>query len=168
MAGAIDNFLKVSLAVSLLGAAASVGYYYTTYLPARDAQLDRDRKFEAARADLARQADEVRRSAEKRDGEQRQAADREAIQSRYRQCVASAENWYSSTWTAECRKATDNSRKQRTDCLSKSDKSSCDILYPIIEFSSDCKLNGGTGASLNKQLEQSRERCLQESRIGLQ
>jgi hypothetical protein len=42
MPGAADAFFKVSLAVSMLAAAGSAGYYYSIYLPARDSQLDRD------------------------------------------------------------------------------------------------------------------------------
>jgi hypothetical protein len=61
VAGTVDAFLKVSVAASLLLAAGSVGYYHSIYLPGRDAQLDRERKLDAARAEYSRQAEQARR-----------------------------------------------------------------------------------------------------------
>ena len=49
-----------------------------------------------------------------------------------------------------------------------SGKDICDILGPVQEFSTDCKLFGGIGKGLNDQLERNRAQCLQESQLGLQ
>jgi hypothetical protein len=97
MAGPIDAFLKVSVAMSLLGAAGSVSYYYSIYLPARDAKLDHDRISEAARLDYSKQVEQAQLAAEKRDAEEKDTATREA-EGRYRTCIAIAERNYTSSW----------------------------------------------------------------------
>jgi hypothetical protein len=98
MPGAVDAFLKVSLAVTLLAAAGSVGYYYAIYLPARDQQV---------------------------------------------------------------------AQTDRADCLAKGMvKATFDMIHPVADPSPSCALPGGK--VLNDRLQQSRERCLQESRLGLQ
>jgi hypothetical protein len=56
MAGTVDAFLKVSIAASLLLAAGSVGYYYSIYLPKRDAQIDRERLIERSRVEITEKA----------------------------------------------------------------------------------------------------------------
>jgi len=142
MAGPVDAFLKVSIAAAAaLFASASIGYYYVLYLPHRDAQLDRDRRMEAAHADLAKQADFARQAAEKRESEERQAEQRQAVQTRYRICISDVSRNYSESWADECKKASDEAKKKRADCFAKgSGKDMCDILSPVQEFSADCKL----------------------------
>jgi hypothetical protein len=168
MAGPVDAFLKVSISAAALFASVSVGYYYVLYLPQRDAQMDRDRKLDAARSELAKQADLARQATERRASEERQTADREAVQARYRICMSNAERNYSASWTDECKKISDKAKKDRADCLAKGTaRESCDLFYPVKEFSSDCSLPG-IGKSLNDQLERTRARCLQESQLGLQ
>jgi hypothetical protein len=68
MAGPVDAILKLSVTVSLLGAAASVGY-----LPTRDAKLDNERRLEMAHAEIARKVAEERADAGRLAVEQRQA-----------------------------------------------------------------------------------------------
>jgi hypothetical protein len=168
MAGPVDAFLKVSIAAAALFASASVGYYYVHYLPQRDAQLDQNRKLEAARADLAKQADYARQAAEKRASEERQTANREALQARYRLCVSNVERNYSETWAEECRKVSAKAKKDRADCYARggTTKDLCDAINPVKEYSEDCSLPNGK--AINEQLERSRARCLQESQLGLQ
>jgi hypothetical protein len=162
-----------------LGAAGSVGYYYSIYLPARDAQLDRDRKLEAVRAEYSRQAEQARLaaekreaedrlSAEKREAEERQAAAGEAVQLRYRTCIRIAEGNYSATWTQQCKKISDRASKDYKDCLSKGtfDKATCDTLYSERDASPDCALPRTIGTDISDILDKARRAFLDPSRLG--
>jgi hypothetical protein len=178
VAGPVDAFLKLSVAVSLLGAAGSVGYYYSIYLPGRDAQLDRDRKQEAARAEYSRQAEqarlreaEIRSAEEKRETEERQAAALEAVQLRYRGCVRSAEDNYSANWARECKKTVDTAAAKYKQCFSEkpTEKSWCDTLYSDRNLSpTNCALPRVVAQDITEVLDKGRKRCLDESRAGLQ
>lgn len=169
MANTIDSFLKISIAASVLIASASISYYYLRYLPERDAQIERDQKLEKARAEYARQAELSRLAAEKKADAEKQSAARDAIQGRYQACLAAAETNYSLAWSGQCKHVADTAQKSRSDCLSKTtEKSTCDLIYPKVDFNPDCSLNRVSGNDLNDQLQRSRERCLQESRLGLQ
>lgn len=169
MAGKIDAFLKISIALSVLAAAGSIGYYYSVYLPARDAQIDAERKLELARAEYARQAEQARVAAERHADEQKEAANKDAIQTRYQRCLSNAENLYSIGWTDQCKRVSDNAQKQRADCLAKfpQGKGWCDSVYPKSDFNPNCTLLRTIGTDLNDQLEKAKQQCLQESRLGL-
>ena len=168
MAGPVDAFLKLSIAISLLGAAASVGYYYSVYLPARDAQVDRERKLDAARAEYSRQAEQARTETQKREVEAKEAAAREATQGRYLACIHIAESNYSGGWADQCKRNADKTAKNRKDCISTgSTKDTCDMLWAA-DSSPSCTLPRGIGTDLNEELDKSRKRCLEESRAGLQ
>jgi hypothetical protein len=80
MAGTVDAFLKVSIAASLLLAAGSVGYYYSIYLPKRDAQIDRERLIERSRVEITEKAVAARLQAEKEEAESQAAAARLSAQ----------------------------------------------------------------------------------------
>jgi hypothetical protein len=161
MAGPIDTFLKLCVGVSLLGAAGSVGYYYSVYLPARDSQLDRDRKLEAARADYAKQAEQERIAAEKRDAEARQAAAREASQATYQICIQSAGANYNTGWASNCRRIGEQNAKSNKDCLAQGTaKTYCDNVYSNRDASPNCALPRILATDLNDQLEKARKRCL--------
>jgi hypothetical protein len=167
--GTIDAFLKASIAASVLIASASVAYYYLYYLPQRDAQVDSDRKLERARIEYSRQAEQARLSAEKQANDAKQNADREAVQNRYQICVQTAEDVYNVSWADQCKRIADKALKQRTDCLAKAtDKTYCDSVYPPKDATPNCGLPRALGNDLDDQLQKSRERCLQESRLGLQ
>ncbi|WGR91842.1 hypothetical protein MTX26_15885 [Bradyrhizobium sp. ISRA443] len=180
MAGPVDTFLKISVAVSLLGAAGSVGYYYAVYLPARDAQMDRDRKLESARAEYARQAEqnriaaerrdaEARQAAERREEEDRQAAAREATQAKYRNCLRNAREDYSANWAQACKRIYDNAVRGNKDCLSAGTaKSTCDLIYSTKNYSPDCTLSRLVGTDIEDTWDKAKKRCLDESRAGLQ
>jgi hypothetical protein len=49
LAGKIDAILKISIVASVLFASSSVGYYYLSYLPRRDARLEPERALEQLR-----------------------------------------------------------------------------------------------------------------------
>ena len=168
MPGAVDAFLKVSLAVSLLAVAGSVGYYYAIYLPARDAQIDRDRKVDAAFAEYSRQAEQARLAVEKRESEEARTAAREAVQVRYRTCLRTAESVYQINWSHECKRISDQNTKSRKDCLAQgSPKATCDVLYP--DLPAECtSLPRITATDIGNELDKARKRCLEESQAGLQ
>lgn len=164
----------------MLGAAGSVGYYYSVYLPSRDAQIDHESKLQAARAEYARQADQARQAAERREAEARataerqeaeekKTAEREAIQRRYRTCMRNAEVNYSTSWEDACKRISDQAAKGHRECISKGiAKSTCDLIYPSRERNPDCSLPRTVGNDITEVLEKSRTRCLDESRAGLQ
>ena len=167
MAARIDTFLKGSIAASVLIAAASIAYYYLHYLPQRDAQVDRIQQMEQARIEFSRQAEQARLIEEKRTLEERRAAEKEALQNAYQLCISNAEDNYSRNWADQCKRVAAKAQTDRAECLAKGQtKSTCDIFNPVADSSPSCTLSGGK--VLNERLQQSRERCLQESRLGLQ
>jgi hypothetical protein len=180
MAGPIDTFLKVSTAAAALFAAASVGYYFLLYLPQRDAQLDRERRLDAARIEYSRQAEQARISAEKANEQARAAAEkhdlearqevaREAIQTRYRSCVRNAEINYSSAWAEGCKQQSDRASKAYRNCMKDPNNSFCDTLYSErANLSLDCSLPRALGTDISESLDKARKRCLDESQAGLQ
>ncbi|MCC8964906.1 hypothetical protein H8A95_21970 [Bradyrhizobium sp. Pear76] len=175
MAGPVDAFLKVSLAVAALFASASVGYYYLAYLPQKDAQASRleaqrdlARKMDAARIESARLAEQAAAAAEKRDLEERQTAAREAVQVRYRSCVRNAEARYADMWTAACREIADNNEKSYRDCMKQPNNTFCATLFSDRSNTSNCSLPRLRGTDISDTLDKARTRCLDESRAGLQ
>ncbi|OKO85317.1 hypothetical protein AC629_19380 [Bradyrhizobium sp. NAS80.1] len=166
MAGAVDNFLKVCVALSLLGAAGSVGYYYAVYLPARDVQMDNERRLDKARSEIARKAAEERAQQDRDAADQRQAQERAATQIRYEACIIRTESSYSATWATNCKSVAERARKQRAACTLA--PASCDSIYPTPDSGPNCSLPSGIASSLEVTLQQGKDRCLQESKAGLQ
>jgi Tfp pilus assembly protein PilX len=162
----VDGFLKFCAAVSLLVAAASVGYYFSVYLPERDAKMDREKQFEQAKAEMARKSEQARLADEREAEIKRQSDAAEAKQFRYRVCIANAEDAYTKNWASSCRDAAQTATKKRTDCQKTSPNLNCDLIYPAADSGPSCTLSGG--AVLNERLEKSRNRCLEESRSGVQ
>jgi hypothetical protein len=163
----VDTFLKASIAASVLIASASIAYYYLHYLPQRDAQVDRIRQLEQARIEFSRQAEQARLIEEKRAMEAKRAGEKEALQNRYQLCLSNAEDNYSRNWADQCKKVAAKAQTDRAECLAKGTlKATCDIFHPAADPSPNCTLSGGK--VLNDRLQQSRDRCLQESRLGLQ
>jgi hypothetical protein len=168
MGGKADAFLKVSIAVSILVASVSVGYYYLAYLPNRDLQADNLRRQEQIRAELAKKSDEARAAAALQLQQRIEAQRQSETQAQYQACVAGAEENYSRSWAAACKRANEQSIKARASCdTSIVGKSLCDSSNPIRDPSPNCTLYGNTGGSLNATLEKSRNRCLEESKLGL-
>jgi hypothetical protein len=170
MAGKIDAFLKLSVALSLLGAAGSVGYYYSVYLPTRDAQLERDRKVENAKLEFARLAETEARRSEAQAQEEQKAADKAAIRDRYQTCVNGADATYSSNWALNCKRLADKQVKDRSECLTGGmmQKSTCDSLYATRDPTGNCSLPRPIASDLDGDRHRAREMCLRESQAGLQ
>jgi hypothetical protein len=155
MAGWVHSFVKLCIGACLLSAAGGIGYYYSIYLPPRDAPLE---------------TSGVRMAAEKSDAEVQQAAAREAAQAKYDNCIRTAENTYSSSYAEQCKRVQDKSASDLRDCLSLEmlTKASCEGMYGGRSSSSDCSLPSAIGSALSDQLDKSRKRCLDEGRAGLQ
>jgi hypothetical protein len=170
VAGKVDAFLKISVALSLLGAAASVGYYHSIYLPARDAQVDRDHKIESAKLELARRTEAQARQAETQAQEDRLAAQKAAIRDRYQTCTRIADMSYDSNWVLNCKRLADKQAKDRSECLSGgiAQKSACESLYPPREPGASCSLPRAIAADLDSDRNRAHEMCLRESQAGLQ
>jgi hypothetical protein len=170
VAGKIDAFLKLSVALSLLGAAGSVGYYYSVYLPTRDAQLDQDRKIESAKSEFARRTEAQARQAEAQAQEDRQAAQKAAIRDRYQTCTRIADMSYNSNWALNCKRLADKQAKDRSECLSGgiTQKSACESLYPPRDPGASCSLPRTIAADLDSDQNRAHEMCLRESQAGLQ
>jgi leucyl aminopeptidase (aminopeptidase T) len=176
VAGKSDAFLKFSLAASLMVASASVGYYYVVYLPARDAQLDRERLLDIARSEIARRAEQDRLLSEQKalrerllseqqEAQERQLSERAAAQNRYNACLSSSRADYDANWTAACKRIADRATKARAEC--DGEKSFCDKVYPV-DTSPNCALPRVIATDYETTLEKAKDRCLQESKSGLQ
>ena len=166
LAGSIDAFVKLSVAASILLASGSVGYYYVVYLPGRDADIAREQKIEKAKADLARQVDQQRREADQRAAEERRANDQAEVKAAYQSCVALADRSYDGMWASTCKRIAEKDAKDRADCVAKG-SSFCDI-YKLRDGSPNCALPRALASDLDATHEKSRDRCLQESKSGLQ
>jgi hypothetical protein len=166
MAGPVDAFLKLSIAVSLLGAAVSVGYYYSVYLPRRDIGLDNERRLEKAHAEFVRKLAEERDDAERLAAEQRQAQEKAAAQVNYEACINRGNAVYNVTWASNCKRLADEARKNRASCTSI--PSTCDLIYPARDAGPNCALPHSLADSLNADLNRGMDRCLQENKAGLQ
>lgn len=163
-----EQWWGLSTLFSRSAAAASVGYYFAVYLPARDAQLDRERRLEAAQIEYSKQSEQARVAAEKRVAEEKQIAAQAAVQSRYQSCVRTAENNYNASWAQACKMVSDKSAKGFKDCVSGgSTKEWCDKIWTDRNISPDCTLPRAVGTDIDNLLENSRKRCLEESRAGL-
>jgi len=73
LAAGIYALLKLSVIIALLVAASSVAYYYTVYLPDRDARLDQERALEQARAVGDKRAKEEQLAFQQKQTEERRA-----------------------------------------------------------------------------------------------
>ena len=166
MAGSVDAFLKLSLAVSLLGAAGSVGYYYAAYLPARDARLDRERQLDRARAEFTARTAADRAQAEREAAEQKAASEKAMAQINYDACISRARAGYDRAWAFACKQLADKAQKGRAGCTA--DKAFCDSIYSARDPSPECALPGNISSTINADFDGAKDRCLQESRAGLQ
>jgi hypothetical protein len=120
--------------------------------------------------DAQLEASGVRLAAEKSDAEVQQTAAREAAQAKYENCIRTAENTYSSSHAEQCKRVQEKNASDLRDCLSLQllTKSSCEAMYGGHGSSSDCSLPIAIDSALSDQLKISRNRCLDESRTGLQ
>jgi hypothetical protein len=166
---------------AILLAALSAGYYFSVYLPARDARLDAERRLEKSKVNSAaqaeqirleaqRQAEQARISAEQQELERRRQEEKLAVQRRYRICVDGAVSNYEAVWAAECKRLGEKSIKDHANCVSKGEtkKELCDLMYIRCDASGNCTLPRAIAADLESDLNGRRDLCLQEAKIGLQ
>jgi sRNA-binding protein len=165
VAGRADGFLKISLGLAFLVAAGSVGYHYAVYIPTRDAQLDSERRLEKAHAEFARKSSEERAQIEREAAEQRQAFEKAAAQAAYETCVARANENYNATWASNCKSLAESARKDRATCGA---AELCDKIHPARDAGPNCSLPTVVASSINSELNRGKDRCLQESKAGLQ
>ncbi len=137
-----------------------------SYLPDRDAQIESERRRDAARSELTRKLEEARALASESARQEAESQRRSEMQARYQSCVAGAELNYNAMWAGACKRAYEQSLKDRAGC--NFDPPLCNRLYPIRDASPNCTLFSGNATSLNSMLEKDRNRCLEESKIGLQ
>jgi hypothetical protein len=169
VAGTIDAVFKLTVAGSILAASISVGYYYSIYLPERDRQADIERRLLAARSEIARQAEQTRATAQQEEMRQRLANEKAAVQSRYQDCVSKVNRIYSVGWASQCKAIADRNVKSYNECVSKGTaKETCDIFSKSRDNSSDCSLPRVLATDLDTDAERGRNRCLEESKSGLQ
>jgi hypothetical protein len=166
VAGAADTFLKVSVAASLLVAAGSIGYYYSIYLPNRDAHLDGERRLEKLRAEFARKSADERARAEREAAEQKLALEKAETQARYESCIDREQRSYDLNWASTCKRLAEKARKDRASC--NLPPATCDSIHPARDPTAACALPQSLASTVNADLERGKNRCLQESKAGLQ
>ena len=168
MAGRLDALLKLNIVAAAMFASGSVGYYYLMYLPQRDAQLDAERALENSQAEADKKAVQEQAAAEQRALEQRQAAEKAEARIQYQNCLTAAEGDYNANWAAECRRISGVNTKGYDNCISGGlPKQSCLSVWTI-DPSSNCVLPHTIATSLTGALDKARDRCLQETKAGLQ
>src|SRR5258706_13649455 len=109
LTGKIDAILKLSIVASVLFASSSVGYYYLSYLPHRDARFEPDRALEGLRAAAQKRAEREKLLLEQQVSEQRaleqQAAEQRQLlekADRYQACLSHATDGYNESRIAAC------------------------------------------------------------------
>jgi hypothetical protein len=147
VAGSVNAFLKVSVVLSLLGAAV-VGYYHS-----------------GQDAELARRAEEARLP--EAQAQARSAAEKAAIQDRYQTCVNSADLAYNSNWALNCEKLAEKQTERRSECLASGTmrKDLCEVLYHVPP-GRNCALPLKILRDLEYDKSSAREMCLRESQAG--
>jgi hypothetical protein len=171
MRAVIDVVFKLSIVAAILLVSSSVGYYYVVYLPSRDARLDEERRLDIARAEAEKRAEQERVLAEQRALEQRQTLEKVAAQVRYDACQNRATANYSASWATSCKRIADNNLKKRADCIktASSDymRSTCNDIWKV-DPGPNCTLPRALGTDIEQEMVRAQDRCLQESKAGLQ
>jgi hypothetical protein len=169
--GAFDTILKVSVVVGIALASSAVAYHYVVYIPERDAAAESARQAESARTlenERLRNEIDARRAASEKLKEEQRKLD---ITTRYNSCIQLATINYSENWDGNCKRVDDLKRKNHEDCqrnnVNSQFKVNCDTIYPLTPKGESCALPNALADSLNKGLEQSKNRCLQEMQAGL-
>jgi len=148
----VDNLLKLSIAIAVLCAGASVGYYFAIYLPAKDARARSD----AAAAASAQAADAAITAA----AQDKRRAD-------YQTCLQAAQDDYSAHWDSDCATHSAINARGYTACLSNGmNHDECASLWPTLP-TTDCSLPLNLANSLNAGLKDAQARCLDEAKAGL-
>ena len=150
--GIADTVLKLSVAVAFLIAGVSVGYYFLVYVPAKDARAQAAATAAAANATAQQAASQ-------------QAATRRAAN--YNSCLAAADTAYHADWNSNCATRSQQREADFNRCvggfLSESD---CRDQNPYIP-PTDCQLPTVVADSINGELKDAKDRCLQQAKDGL-
>ena len=170
MAGKIDAILKLSIVASVLFASFSVGYYYLSYLPHRDARLEPERVLEGLRAAAQKRAERERLLLEQQISEQRaleqQAAEQRQLlekADRYQACLSHATDGYNESRIAACNRLQEKVIRDHDNCIRLGfRKKVCDLAHVVREPSPNCTLPQAVANNLDADAEKARSRCLED------
>jgi hypothetical protein len=154
--GVADTVLKLSIALAFLIAGVSVGYYFLVYVPGKDARAQAAATAAAANATATASAQAA--------ASQQAAAKRTA---NYNSCLSAAEATYHADWNGNCATRSQQREADFNRCaggfLSDSE---CRETNPYIS-PVDCQLPSTIADSLNGELKDAKDRCLQQAKDGL-
>jgi len=176
LAAKIDAILKLSIVASLLLASSSVGYYYLVYLPQRDVQFESQRvldRFRAATEKRAKQEllDFEQQVSKERAAEQKGVEKQQALEkaNRYQPCLRRATDAYNASRSAACNRPREKIIKDQDDCVALGfSRNVCAMAHVVPEPSPNCALPRTVTLALDANVQQVRDRCLQEDGLGLQ
>jgi CHAT domain-containing protein len=176
LAGKIDAILKISIVASVLFASSSVGYYYLSYLPRRDARFEPERALEQLRTAAQKRAEQeqllsAQQASEQRALEQQAAEQRQSLENadRYQACLSHASQSYNESRMAACNRLQEKVIKNHDTCIRSGFREKvCNLAYVVREPSPNCALPQAIASNLDDEAEKARDRCLKESRLGLQ
>jgi hypothetical protein len=150
--GVVDAVLKLSIAVAFLIAGVSVGYYFLVYVPGKDARAQAAASAAAANATAQATASQ-------------QAATRRAAN--YNSCLASVDTTYHADWNSNCATRSQQREADYNRCLGGFlSESECRDQNPFIA-PTDCQLPTVVADSINGELKDGKDRCLQQAKDGL-
>jgi hypothetical protein len=176
LARRIDAILKLSIVMSLLFASSSVGYYYLSYLPHRDARFEPEQALQQLRAVAQRRAEREQLLLEQRVSEQR-ALEQQAAEQRQSQekadccqaCLTHVTDSYNESRIAACNRLQARIIKNHDSCIRSGFREKvCNLAYVAHEPSSNCQLPRVIANNLDTEAEKARDRCLEENRVGSQ
>jgi hypothetical protein len=148
----VDAVLKLSIAVAFLIAGVSIGYYFLVYVPAKDARTQAAASAAAANATAQAAASQ-------------QVAARRAAN--YNSCLASVDTTYHADWNSNCATRSQQREADYNRCLGGFlSESDCRDQNPFIP-PTDCQLPTTVADSVNAELKDGKDRCLQQAKDGL-
>jgi hypothetical protein len=174
LAGKIDAILKLSVVTSVLFASSSVGYYYLSYLPRRDAQFEPQRALEQLRAAAQKRAEQEQLLLQQQVWEQRaleqQATEQRQLQEkadRYQACLSHVADSYNDSRIAACNRLQEKVIKDHDNCIRLGfRKKVCDLAHPVREPSPNCPLPPAMASNLDADAAKARDRCRDENEAG--
>jgi len=174
LAGKLDAILKLSVIASVLFASSSVGYYYLSYLPRRDAQFEPQRALEQLRAAAQKRAEQEQLLLQQQVAEQRaleqQAEEQRQLREkadRYLACLRQVTDSYNESRIAACNRLQEKVIKDRDNCIRLGfRKKVCDLAHVVRGPSPDCSLPPAIATNLDTDAQKARDRCLEENRAG--
>jgi hypothetical protein len=170
LAGKIDAILKLSIVASVLFASSSVGYYYLSYLPHRDARFEPERALEGLRAAAQKRAEREQlllqqQVSEQRALEQQAAEQRQLLEKadRYQACLSHAADGYNESRIAACNRLQEKAINDHDNCIRLGfRKKVCDLAHVVREPSPNCTLPQAIKSNLAAGAEKVRDRCLED------